>query len=235
MATYNQLTNACSGNASNLPPEGQNALRAVGVSNPNDVIAWWKIPEDVQSEMYKRGMCLMCLVNVCSCMLFLPCTCCVHCALKSGLSSQLVILTRQKLIKQAEVETCCSKSGLDVKAYALKDIISVTSDRKGSGCCSCFPYAQTKITLPGFTGSSKRIQQNMMHIPCREDEVDQITRMISEAKENAQLIPMSAYQAVGAGPGYSGELERLTALWKQGALSDAEFQQAKKQLMSGPL
>ena len=89
--------------------------------------------------------------------------------------------------------------------------------------------------LPGITGSSDHIRQNTLDIPCREDEVDQITRMISEAKENAQLIPMSAYQAVGAGPGYSGELERLTALWKQGALSDAEFQQAKKQLMSGPL
>ena len=260
MAEYNQLlNNVYSGDASNLPPEAQNALTAVGIRNPDhDVIAWWKIPEEVQSQVLCKRLCPF-LVMPC----FFPCAIGACVAMQSTLESQLVILTRTKLIKQQETVICCYKGGLDVQSYALKDILSVISDRKGTACFN----AQTVVMLPGVFGNHDHIRQNMMLIPCREEEVDQITRMISEAKEAAENMRMGAavYGApvaagprsqetkgnhekgadlygtaatsapVGTGPGLAGELERLSTLWKQGALTDDEFQEAKKQLMRGPM
>ena len=234
------------GNASNLPPEGHNTLRTIG-GKLDEVIAWWKIPEDVQCQIYKKETCAlhMLFFGWPIMWLALPITAPImagkHCHVKSGLESHLVILTRRKIVKQQEFEMCCCySSGLDVQSYALKDILSVTSDRKGSGC---FPYAQTKVMLPGLIQSPHRkyeMKQNRIKIPCDEIYVDRITRMVSEAKDASETmaigVPYGTPAApVGAGPGFSGELERLTALWKQGALSDAEFQRAKNRIMSGPM
>lgn len=231
------------------PDHVQDIMVSQGVDPVKDFVAYWVVPDQIRSKAKCSERLMPCwFIPFC----WFGCVCAAVSCNNQRLKGRVVILCRDKLIINQQTNCGgCYNSGKDVRIEPLHRVLSVTCNRKASGCGQCWSYDHVRIQLQGVMGYGDNLHQAFALVHADDPELcaTTIRKQLDIAtgappqsvlgnpavsSEPTQIIVNTEPVAGGAKSSKQDvitQIKELRDLVDCGALEEEEYQQKKKELL----